>query len=54
MKTLLSILFLFSTNAFAKPNVIIFLIDDLGWADLSCQGSRYYETPNLDKLAASG
>ena len=35
MKTLLSILFLFSANAFAKPNVIVFLIDDLGWADLS-------------------
>ena len=28
--------------------------DDLGWMDLSCQGSRYYETPNLDRLAAQG
>jgi len=37
-----------------KPNVIVFLIDDLGWTDLSCQGSKFYETPNLDKLAASG
>ena len=37
-----------------KPNVVVFLIDDLGWADLSCQGSQFYETPNIDKLAASG
>ena len=39
----------------AKPvNIILFLVDDLGWMDLSCQGSRYYETPNLDRLAAQG
>lgn len=37
-----------------KPNVIVFLIDDLGWADLGCYGSKFHETPNLDKLAASG
>lgn len=45
------------TCAFAqtnKPNVIIILADDLGWADLTCYGSTFYETPNLDKLAASG
>ena len=34
-----------------KPNIIFFLIDDLGWVDLSCQGSEVYETPNIDKLA---
>lgn len=37
-----------------KPNVIVFLIDDLGWKDLGCYGSTFYQTPNLDKLAASG
>lgn len=37
-----------------KPNVVVFLIDDLGWADLGYQGSKFYETPHLDKLAASG
>jgi arylsulfatase A-like enzyme len=37
-----------------KPNVIFILADDLGWTDLGCQGSRYYESPNIDKLAASG
>ncbi len=29
-------------------------MDDLGWADLACYGSRYHETPNIDRLAASG
>lgn len=38
----------------AKPNVILFLIDDLGWSDLGVTGSRYYETPNLDALAKEG
>jgi arylsulfatase A-like enzyme len=36
------------------PNIVFILADDLGWRDLSCQGSTFYETPNLDKLAASG
>ncbi len=36
------------------PNVIVFLIDDLGWTDLGCYGSTFYETPNIDKLAARG
>ena len=38
----------------AKPNVLLIFVDDLGWADLSSYGSTYYETPNLDKLAAGG
>ena len=38
-----------------KPlNVVLVLVDDLGWMDLSCQGSKYYATPNIDRLAASG
>jgi arylsulfatase A-like enzyme len=37
-----------------KPNVIVILADDLGWADLSCYGSTFHESPNLDKLAAQG
>ena len=28
-----------------KPNIILFLIDDLGWRDLGCQGSTFYQTP---------
>ena len=38
----------------SPPNILVFLIDDLGWRDLSCFGSTFYETPNIDKLAASG
>ena len=37
-----------------KPNIIFILIDDLGWADLSGYGSRFYETPNLDGLIREG
>ncbi len=36
------------------PNIVFFLVDDLGWTDLSCYGSRFYETPNVDKLAKQG
>ncbi len=38
----------------AKPNVLIILADDLGYSDLSCMGSNYYETPNIDRIAESG
>ncbi|MBD0831628.1 sulfatase [Aestuariibaculum sediminum] len=37
-----------------KPNVLFVLVDDLGWADLGYTGSTFYETPNIDKLAANG
>ncbi len=37
-----------------KPNIIFILIDDMGWRDLGCTGSSFYETPNLDQLAAQG
>ena len=43
-----------TATAAEKPNVVIILIDDLGRNDLGCYGSRYYRTPNLDKLAADG
>lgn len=36
------------------PNIVFFLVDDLGWADLGCYGSTFYETPHLDRLAADG
>ncbi len=52
---------IFATSVFAgsleaeqPKNVILFLVDDLGWMDLSCQGSKFYKTPNIDKLAYSG
>jgi arylsulfatase A-like enzyme len=40
--------------AAAPPNVVFILADDLGYSDLACYGSKYYETPNLDKLAKQG
>ncbi len=36
------------------PNVVLIVVDDLGWRDLGCQGSRYYQTPHIDALAAEG
>ena len=37
-----------------RPNVIVFLMDDLGWNDLGYTGSKFYESPNIDRLAARG
>ena len=43
-----------ATGAAPPLNVVVVLVDDLGWMDLGCQGSDYYRTPNIDRLAASG
>ena len=37
-----------------KPNILLINVDDLGWKDLSCMGSTYYHTPNIDRLAKQG
>lgn len=37
-----------------QPNIVFILADDLGWTDLGVMGSDYYETPNIDRLAAEG
>ena len=37
-----------------RPNIILVLIDDMGWGDLSCYGRPDYRTPNLDRLATQG
>ncbi|MEC7877000.1 MAG: sulfatase-like hydrolase/transferase, partial [Bacteroidota bacterium] len=44
----------FNKQSREKPNIILIVADDLGWTDLSCMGSKYYETPNIDKLSQSG
>jgi arylsulfatase A-like enzyme len=36
------------------PNILLINIDDMGWRDVGFMGSEYYETPNLDALAADG
>ena len=37
-----------------KPNIIFIMADDLGYTDVACFGSKYYETPNIDRLATQG
>ena len=51
---LLLLALLFGSARAERPNVVLFLVDDLGWMDLACQGNTYYRTPNIDALAASG
>jgi len=36
----------------SAPNIIFILIDDMGWCDLGCYGSEFYETPELDRFAS--
>ena len=50
-------MFALATSAFpqgAKPNIILILADDLGWADLGCYGNKFNETPHIDRLARQG
>ena len=37
-----------------RPNILLILIDDLGWKAIGCAGSTYYETPHINDLAAKG
>lgn len=41
-------------NIMKRPNIIFILVDDMGWMDLTCQGSKFYETPNIDRIAREG
>ena len=43
----------FAQNA-RQPNIVLVLADDLGWKDVGYQGSDFYETPNIDRLAKAG
>ena len=52
---LITLALLSASLIFAKDpplNVVVILVDDLGWTDLGCQGSKFYETPNIDRLAS--
>ena len=37
-----------------RTNIVLIMIDDLGWMDLHCQGNEHLDTPNIDKLASQG
>lgn len=58
MKRQLSILLLICSglfqSAFAKPNFLLILCDDLGVMDIGVEGSKFHETPNIDRLANRG
>jgi arylsulfatase A-like enzyme len=41
-------------KAAKRPNIVFILVDDMGWMDIGANGSRFYETPNVDKLAGEG
>jgi arylsulfatase A-like enzyme len=43
-----------AAEAGGRPNFVFFLVDDLGWRDLGCFGSTFYETPHTDRLARQG
>lgn len=38
----------------AQPNFVVIVVDDLGWNDIGCYGSTFYETPNVDRFAKQG
>ena len=42
------------TETSERPNVVLIVADDLGWKDLGCYGSSFYETPHLDSLSSQG
>lgn len=58
MKPILFLFFLclpwFAQAAEKRPNVLVIMADDLGMENLSCYGSKVYQTPHIDALAASG
>lgn len=43
-----------AAEAAPRPNVILIMLDDLGWADLGCYGSTYHKSPNIDRLSKQG
>ena len=51
---LLTVLWTCASYATDQPNIIVMLADDLGYGELSCQGSRDIPTPHIDAIAANG
>ena len=41
-------------DTFVRPNIVLFIADDVSWNDLGCYGNSFVRTPNIDKLAEDG
>src|SRR6056297_2228668 len=41
-------------NAEDRPNFVVIMVDDMGYAGVSCFGNSYFKTPEIDRLAAEG
>jgi arylsulfatase A-like enzyme len=54
LTTILLLKLVTSGLAATTPNIVVILADDLGWKDLGCYGSESFQTPRLDRMAASG
>ncbi len=52
--TLFSTLWIQATWAASQPNIVLIFADDLGWKDVGYQGSKFAETPNIDRLSREG
>jgi arylsulfatase A-like enzyme len=55
LSLILMIGFLFSCQGSEPlPNIILIVVDDMGWSDLGCYGNDFHNTPHIDRLAESG
>ncbi|MDC0263250.1 sulfatase-like hydrolase/transferase, partial [Verrucomicrobiales bacterium] len=54
LPVLLTLIFLPLASFAETKNIVIFFVDDMGWTDLGCTGSDFYETPHIDALAKEG
>lgn len=51
---LLTLVLLPNASVAGQPNVLVFYVDDMGWAQPGCYGGKMAPTPNIDALAAGG
>ena len=50
----LGLVFAVLSSVLAKPNIVLIYIDDYGWRDVGFNGTKFYETPNADRIAREG